>query len=493
MLSKSDAGTAAPQKVISGNPDASPAETERQRNQFVNQEGTIGTRARHLLGQSFDPSQPIAPADSLSDWAGRVVPRSITQLAPKIATGLYEGVKGQTDPLVNAVTGDANPGGMNTRQTMETNAATAVKGTGAAMLSGVGFGMDQDKNVNWSVDNAKNAWLTDPAMAAAGLAPMVKPAMNAAAPVLSAGRVALGAVGDVAAAAANKVSPESLYASSLKMSTGKNLSVADRVARAQTGLEGGYVPTEKGYGKLIDDIGSMNDQISTKIQEAKAGGKMVPLDAVLEPLKGIRERAQYDINPQPLLEKINDIETNLREHPLASDIVNPDTGEITNGIPVDVAQKMKIETYRSLKSAYGEMKSGEVEARKAVARGLKEQIVAAVPEIADLNAKDSALINLEKSLGQATKRIGNRDVTGIGGPLKIAGGAMADLAGGHGLGITAGALLWALDNPTVKANLAIALFKARKAAGRAADMAAIKAEVNKLAAKVKPTSTDSHL
>ena len=256
-------------------------------------------------------------------------------------------------------------------------------------------------------------------------------------------------------------------------------------ARAQTGLEGGYVPTEKGYGKLIDDIGDLNDQIGGKIQEAKAGGKMVSIDDVVKPLAEIRDRAQYDINPQPLMDKINEIESNLRDHPLAQDVVDPVTGETTRGIPVDAAQKMKIETYRSLKSAYGEMKSGEVEARKAVARGLKEQIVAAVPEIAELNAKDSALINLEKSLGQATKRIANRDVSGIGGPLKMASGGVVDLMGGHGLGITAGALLWALDNPTVKANLAIALFKARRMAGKTADMGSINAEVGGLAGKIK--------
>lgn len=62
-------------------------------------------------------------------------------------------------------------------------------------------------------------------------------------------------------------------------------------------------------------------------------------------------------------------------------------------IPVQQAQDMKQGTYRELKNKYGQIGSAETEAQKALARGLKENIAEAVPEIAGLNAQESKLIN----------------------------------------------------------------------------------------------------
>lgn len=72
-----------------------------------------------------------------------------------------------------------------------------------------------------------------------------------------------------------------------------------------------------------------------------------------------------------------------------------------SGIPVQLAQELKKGTYQVLKGKYGEVGSASTEAQKALARGLKEGIADAVPDIAGLNARESALL---KTLDVAERR-----------------------------------------------------------------------------------------
>lgn len=70
-------------------------------------------------------------------------------------------------------------------------------------------------------------------------------------------------------------------------------------------------------------------------------------------------------------------------------------------IPVELAQKMKQGTYKSLKGKYGEVGSASTEAQKALARGLKDQIADVVPGIGPLNAEEARLL---KTLDVAERR-----------------------------------------------------------------------------------------
>lgn len=241
------------------------------------------------------------------------------------------------------------------------------------------------------------------------------------------------------------LTPEKLYASSLKQST--TIPMEQRAANVKVGLEGGYVPNKKGLNRLYEDINGLNDQISTSIKESTTGGKTVNVESIINRLDDVKQRAIDSFGDNNnVLAKIEDFATSLRDHPAVKD------GEI----PVDIAQKMKVNTYKQLKNAYGELKGFEVEAKKAMARGAKEEIVSQIPGLAELNAKDSTLINLEKVLFKAVNRIENRDLVGIGVPIKIATGAM-----GGPKGAIIGALVGLIDTPAIKANLAIAMHKAR--------------------------------
>jgi hypothetical protein len=123
------------------------------------------------------------------------------------------------------------------------------------------------------------------------------------------------------------------------------------------------------------------------------------------------------------------------------------------------AQAMKQGTYRVLKGKFGEQGSASVEAQKALARGLKEEIANQFPEISNLNSTESRLLDLQPILERAVGRISNHQLIGIGTPVT---GAAADAIAGPGVGRVAMVMKAVLDNPNVKSRLAISLSKGAK-------------------------------
>lgn len=84
-----------------------------------------------------------------------------------------------------------------------------------------------------------------------------------------------------------------------------------------------------------------------------------------------------------------------------------------DGIPVELAQEMKQGTYRVLKGKYGEVGSASTEAQKALARGLKDEIARVVPEVSQLNAKESALLNALAQVEHRAAVAGNKNPAGL--------------------------------------------------------------------------------
>jgi hypothetical protein len=127
-------------------------------------------------------------------------------------------------------------------------------------------------------------------------------------------------------------------------------------------------------------------------------------------------------------------------------------------IPASEAADIKSGTYRSLGSkAYGELKGAQIESQKALARGIKEELITQFPELEQLGIRDQQLLNLQPVLERAVNRIGNHQLIGIGTP--VATGAAKALTGSNTLAGVAGVLKAVLDNPMVKSRLAIALSK----------------------------------
>ncbi len=196
----------------------------------------------------------------------------------------------------------------------------------------------------------------------------------------------------------------------------------------QTGLDEAIPVTARGVRKAETLIDSLNGEVQARIAKAAANGKTVDPVQVEQAIADVAKDFTNQINAQPDLAAIEAVRQNFATNPNASQVVAGPAGRATlpKDIPVDVAQQMKTNTYKGLRGKYGVERGATIEAEKAGARGLREGIEQAAPEVAGLNAREGALISLEHALTDAMRRRGNYDVLG----LKPAIGAATSAASG---------------------------------------------------------------
>ena len=127
-----------------------------------------------------------------------------------------------------------------------------------------------------------------------------------------------------------------------------------------------------------------------------------------------------------------------------------------DGIPVGEAQKLKVNTMRYLRSAYGELSSVQKEAQKQITRFLKEGIVEKAPVVGDINARLAKLYALDGALEKASARIGNLNLLGLGSKIGAAAGGKP--------GAVIGVIADLIDKPWAKSGAAIGLNELAKAA-----------------------------
>jgi hypothetical protein len=248
--------------------------------------------------------------------------------------------------------------------------------------------------------------------------------------------------------------PEAAYESAMKPST--TLSQADRAAMVKTGLENS-IPVSKGG---LEKIGGMIDDLNDKIKAEIAADPTRPVSTVraVRNLDNVRARFANQVTPQPDLNEISQVQSNFLKNPK---VAPQGAGPSPGSLPAADAQAMKSGTYRALgDKAYGELKGANIEAQKALARGLKDEIATQFPEISGLNAAESKLLDLQPVLEKAVNRISNHQIVGIGTP--IAGAATTAVTGSTTLGKVGMVVKAVLDNPNVKSRLAIAVSKGGK-------------------------------
>lgn len=287
--------------------------------------------------------------------------------------------------------------------------------------------------------------------AAATVAPAIRAAGKAASatgaavdPVSMVVSGAINTAGKTIPGAASKLSPEALYESALKPST--TLSKEERATRVSTALENNILPNQQGLDKVRSLITQIDDEVNGIIREGPYGGNPINTDAVVQHLDQLKEFARNTVNPQEPLAIIKKVESRF----LAAK---------GTAMSVEAAHNLKKNTYLELKKFYDKFtQNAAVEAKKALARGLKEEVYALYPELREMGKKEGALIALEESIERAANRISNRDVIGLGVPMK---GAAGGIVGGPA-GAVATTALGILDTPQVKARLAQALYRARK-------------------------------
>lgn len=273
-----------------------------------------------------------------------------------------------------------------------------------------------------------DAWTRQPVQSALAAAPVVKPLAAAVRHPLQ-----------LALQIPSKSSASRLYESAMKFSNNPNvLSPANRRAAIQTGLEDGYAPTHSDYSRLWREVAKNKGDVNRIVDAGAKQGDVIDTARALRPLDNVRKRFDLIRDQHPeIAEAVDDVYARYSQQAK---------------IPVKEAQALK-ETLQDLASYADDGRSKATNrAYKAVARGIRIELESLYPDLAKLNKKSSALLNLENELAKATGRIGNRDITSLGIRVALSGQP-------SGVG-AANTLLSILEMPRVKARMAIAIYKA---------------------------------
>lgn len=270
-------------------------------------------------------------------------------------------------------------------------AATVLKGAGAlsphAILAKKGMealkGLDE---VAYSAGGKVTDLTGSPA---AGVATNV---------ALQAVPTAIGGAAGLAAKVPLRGTAEWLMQSALKPSM-KSLKLGKADEAVGTLLDEGITISRGGVEKLQGKI----DVLSSAISDAlKGSGATVDRNAIASRLQDVINRIERtSMNPQDRVAEVQRIYDQV--------LTNPN---LQRAIPVERAQQIKQGIYQMLKDKYGQLGSDSVEAQKALARGAKEEISAAVPGVSDLNAHEARLINALQLAEHRALQSGNKDLTG---------------------------------------------------------------------------------
>lgn len=177
-------------------------------------------------------------------------------------------------------------------------------------------------------------------------------------------------------------SAESMMQSAIKP-TIKQLQSGDAATAVRMMLDYGIMPNAKGAERLREIIGGLNTQISSKIANSTA---TIDKAKVMTRLDDTKRMFGNQVSPTSDLAAIDRVGDDFLAHPLYPGA----------SMPVQAAQQLKQGTYKTLSKKYGQLGGAETEAQKGLARGLKEEIANAVPEIAGLNAQEAKLITTLK-------------------------------------------------------------------------------------------------
>lgn len=231
---------------------------------------------------------------------------------------------------------------------------------------------------------------------------------------------------------------------------------------AQTLLDEGVNVTDAGMRKLNTLFNATNEEIKKAVSGSAATVDKGTILNRLAPTYG--QFGGLDVNAAR--QAITAEGEKLIEHP---DLPG-------NVLTIPQAQKLKQDIYKEVgDSAYGQMSSATKEAKKALARGLKEEIAAEVPSIAALNARDTELMAAKGALERRTAILGNRDPIGFGMVGAAAGAAGSAYAAGTGHNETAAVLapmtflVGLMDrSPAVKSMLARGMWESAAKAAKVA-------------------------
>jgi hypothetical protein len=170
----------------------------------------------------------------------------------------------------------------------------------------------------------------------------------------------------------------------------------------KTLIKEGVNVTPGGIAKLDRIISATNDDISQAVLNIP--GTPIDVGKVAARADDVAARVSEDIAPEAGLKSVENVQRQFMQKPANA------AGEISAAS----AQTQKKAGYRALKdTAYGTMQNAEIEARKAVLRGLKEDIASEAlkqgVDLTALNAREGAAITAKEAIATRLAQAGNRD------------------------------------------------------------------------------------
>lgn len=245
-----------------------------------------------------------------------------------------------------------------------------------------------------------------------------------AAPVIAGDVAGAKAVGK---AAASKASPlaEALYQKGLQPRP-RTFSADEITDLTKTGLDNALPISRGGLVKLDSLVNKLNDSIGSDI--ASNPNATLSPTAIAQRMGAPLQKAAQQVNPEADISALESSRVEfLRNHqtpevPAVPASVDPYTGQTIPGsaaipakdipIPATEAQIIKKGTYQQVGGKqFGELSSASIEGQKALARGIKEELQAQFPEIAEKNAAEGKLLDLQPELEAAINRVGNRRIS----------------------------------------------------------------------------------
>lgn len=191
-----------------------------------------------------------------------------------------------------------------------------------------------------------------------------------------------------------------LMQSALKPSA-KDMATGRAAKAVDTMLSEGANVSEAGVAKLQGQVDVLRKQIDEALAMANEYGPTVDRGAVAARIQDAVKKFEKQVNPTADLKAIEAAGTEF-------------IGSQPAQIGARQAQELKQGTYNVLRGKYGEQGSAAVEAQKALARGLKEEIERVAPEVRTLNARESELINALVIADRRAMMEGNKNPAGLG-------------------------------------------------------------------------------
>jgi hypothetical protein len=165
-------------------------------------------------------------------------------------------------------------------------------------------------------------------------------------------------------------------------------------------LDEGVPVSPRGVRQLRAKIDAVNTQVNNEI--ANASGAVNPY-RVTQRLGDTAREYVAQVNPDRALRDIGDVGNEFLQHPWMA----------RTGLTPPQAQALKVGTYRRMGEKYGVASTAAIEAEKALARGLKEELEMLAPSVAPMNAREGRLIDALDAVARRAAVAGNRDPVGF--------------------------------------------------------------------------------